>query len=266
MRTSWQGWSDERAQYLNVPQYPISPKTSYSLSVILPAYNEEAVIEQTVSRVLDVLQNWLRDFEIIVVNDGSRDQTATLVNRMAKLDKHVRLITHKVNRGYGAALATGFRSAQKELIFFMDADGQFDIRDLEKFFPLIERCDAVLGYRQPRRDPWLRKLNAWGWKQLVQIFFGVRVRDIDCAFKLYRSEFFKNFQLETRGAMINTEILYKFMRAGYTYTEVGVQHLPRVGGKATGAKFSVILRAFNELLYFSRKWRREDKELARPTW
>ena len=106
----------------------------------------------------------------------------------------------------------------------------------------------------------MRRVNAWGWKMLVRLVFGLRVRDVDCAFKLYRSKFFYEHRLETRGAMINTEILYKFTRAGYTYTQVGVQHLPRRGGRATGAKLSVIVRAFRELFVFARKWNREEQE------
>ncbi len=237
-----------------------TPLTSYSLSIVLPAYNEEAVIEKTIANVSAVLSTWMQDFELIVVNDGSRDCTAKLVERIANHDARIRLINHHVNQGYGAALATGFRMATKELIFFMDADGQFDIHDLEKFFPLIEHYDAVFGYRNPRHDPWMRKVNAWGWKQLGRLFFGIRVRDIDCAFKLYRADFFKCFNLETRGAMINTEMLYKFARAGYIYTEVGVRHLPREEGTATGANLAVIMKAFRELLYYARKWHREEWE------
>src|SRR5260370_31951390 len=105
----------------------------------------------------------------------------------------------------------------------------------------------------------MRKLNAWGWKQLVRLIFGVRVRAIDCAFKLFRAEFFRTYQLETRGAMINAEILYKLSRAGYTYTEVGVEHLPGRAGKATGAKPSVILRALCEMFIFAEKWRQEQQ-------
>jgi glycosyltransferase involved in cell wall biosynthesis len=229
-----------------------------SLSVVLPAYNEEAVIGETVSRAISALSRWTDDFEIIVVNDGSKDRTKERVEHLAMDDARIRLISHPVNRGYGGALATGFHAVEKDLVFFMDSDGQFDINDLERFFPLIAQYDAVLGYRNPRHDSWLRKVNAWGWKQLVQLVFDIQVRDIDCAFKLYHAAFFRKFELETQGAMINTEILYKFNREGHTYTEVGVRHLPRAGGKATGAKLSVILRALREMFFFARKWRREE--------
>lgn len=231
-----------------------------SLSVILPAYNEEALIATTVSDVMSVLCSWMRDFEVIVVNDGSKDGTGEIVTRLAACDSRIRLINHPVNKGYGAALVTGFESVTKEFAFFMDSDGQFDIRDLLRFFPLIEEYGAVLGYRIHRQDTWMRKLNAWGWKKLVGFIFGVHVRDIDCAFKLFRVEFFRTNRLETRGAMINAEILYKLARAGYTFTEVGVQHLPRRAGKATGAKLTVILRALREMVVYAEKWRKEEHQ------
>jgi putative flippase GtrA len=240
------------------PSKPRLITTPRSLSVILPAYNEEALIADTISHVMSVLCSWMRDFEVIVVNDGSKDRTGEIVSNMQAYDRRIRLINHPVNKGYGAALVTGFESVTKELAFFMDSDGQFDIHDLARFFPLIEEYGAVLGYRIKRQDTWMRKLNAWGWKKLVGFVFRVHARDIDCAFKLFRSEFFRTNRLETRGAMINAEILYKLARAGYTYTEVGVQHLPRLAGKATGAKPAVILRALRELFVYAEKWRNEE--------
>jgi len=167
-----------------------------SLSVILPAYNEEELIAYTVSHVMSVLSSWMQDFEVIVVNDGSKDRTGQIVAAMEALDRRIRLINHPVNKGYGAALVTGFESVTKELAFFMDSDGQFDIRDLTRFFPLIEEYGAVLGYRIDRQDTWMRKLNAWGWKKLVGFVFRVHVRDIDCAFKLFRAEFFRKNRLQ----------------------------------------------------------------------
>jgi glycosyltransferase involved in cell wall biosynthesis len=237
--------------------------TKYSLSVVMPAHNEEVAIADTVCSTLNAVSAWTEDFEVIIVDDGSQDRTGAILDEIAARDPRVRVIHHGTNQGYGAALVSGFEATRKELVFFMDSDGQFDIAELERFFPLIERYDAVLGYRVDRQDTWVRKLNAWGWKWLVYLVFKLKVRDIDCAFKLYPGKFFQEHRLETRGAMINTEILYKFKHAGYTYTQVGVRHLPRRGGRATGAKPAVIARAFREMFYFARKWHREEQQERR---
>jgi len=230
-----------------------------SLSVILPAHNEEEAIATTVHEVIDILSAWMLDFEVIVVDDGSKDHTGVILDTMTTTHPSLKVIHHPINEGYGAALVSGFEAVSKDMAFFMDSDGQFDIHDLERFFPLIQKYDAVLGYRIHRQDTWMRKVNAWGWKMLVRMVFGIHVRDIDCAFKLYPASFFREHKLETRGAMINTEILHKFTRAGYTYTQIGVRHLPRRGGRATGAKPSVIIRAFRELFIHALKWHREGR-------
>jgi glycosyltransferase involved in cell wall biosynthesis len=229
----------------------------------LPAHNEEEAIATTVKEVIGTLSAWMLDFEVIVVDDGSQDHTGVILDTMATTHPCLKVIHHSVNQGYGAALVSGFEAVTKDLAFFMDSDGQFDIHDLEQFFPLIEEYNAVLGYRVDRQDVWMRKVNAWGWKMLVGIVFGIHVRDVDCAFKLYPANFFHEYKLETRGAMINTEILHKFTRAGNTYTQVGVRHMPRQGGRPTGAKLSVILRAFRELLIYALKWRREEKHIEK---
>jgi glycosyltransferase involved in cell wall biosynthesis len=226
----------------------------------MPAHNEEVAIGATVHSVIEAVACWTTDFEVIVVNDGSKDNTRAILEEIAATDPHLCVISHEENQGYGAALVSGFEAITKDLIFFMDSDGQFDIHDLERFFPLIEQFDAVLGYRINRQDTFVRKFNAWGWKMLVSIIFKLSVKDIDCAFKLYRSRFFHEHRLETRGAMINTEILYKFTRAGNTYTQIAVHHLPRNGGRATGAKLAVIARAFRELFVYAFKWHHEERE------
>jgi glycosyltransferase involved in cell wall biosynthesis len=203
------------------------------------------------------------DAEVLVVNDGSTDRTGAIVAALAATSPRVRLVTHPINQGYGAALASGFAAATKDFTPFMDSDGQFDIRDLQQFFPFIDEYDAVIGYRLNRQDSWMRKLNAWGWKRLIGWVLDIHVRDIDCAFKLIRTDILHQHPLETRGAMINAELLYRLKRAGYTYREVGVHHLPRQGGRATGANPRVIARAFRELFVSARKWRREEQA---QTW
>ena len=134
-----------------------------------------------------------------------------------------------------------------------------NICDLQQFFPFIDEYDAVIGYRIDRQDSWMRKLNAWGWKLLINRVLSVHARDIDCAFKLLHTEFLHQHPLETRGAMINAELLYKLTRSGCGYREIGVHHHPRLGGRATGAKPGVILRALRELCVSARKWHREEQ-------
>jgi glycosyltransferase involved in cell wall biosynthesis len=239
------------------------PPFNFSLSVILPAYNEEQAISSTLNHILTTLNGPVRDFEVIVVNDGSKDRTAAIVAAIANANSHVRLITHKVNQGYGATLVNGFAAATKELTFFMDSDGQFDIRDIFQLFPFVDSYDAVLGYRIHRQDAWMRKLNAWGWKQLIGIVLSVHVRDIDCAFKLLRTDFLHTHPLESRGALVNAELLYKLNSSGATYKEVGVHHLPRHSGKATGAHPRVIIRALRELFLYQRKWKQAEQEATK---
>ena len=238
------------------------PMNNHSLSVVLPAYNEEEIIARTVTAVDAVLSEWHMEFEIVVVNDGSEDRTGEIVTALASENPRIRMVSHASNQGYGATLASGFAAATKELLFFMDSDGQFDVCDLQEFLPLIDTYDAVIGYRIDRQDSWMRKLNAWGWKHLIGWTLGLYVRDVDCAFKLLRTSFLHEHPLETRGAMINAELLYRLKRAGCSYKEVGVIHLPRLHGQATGAKLSVILRAFRELFVSAYAWHREEKRLS----
>jgi putative flippase GtrA len=238
-------------------------RPQHSLSIVLPAYNEEAVIGGTLEQVLYVLEAQVKDFEIIVVNDGSTDNTGAIIASTIETRRNVRVVTHERNQGYGATLVDGFATATKELTFFMDSDGQFDIRDLARLLAFIDEYDAVIGYRKDRQDTLVRKLNARGWNLLIRNVLGVQARDIDCAFKLLHTSFLHEHPLETRGAMINAELLYKLKRAGYTYREVEVRHLPRRGGRATGANLSVIVRAFRELFIFARKWRHEERAQGR---
>ena len=135
----------------------------------------------------------------------------------------------------------------KELIFFTDGDGQFDIGEIKLLLPLIMQNDIVCGYRLDRKDPLMRKLNGWMWTKLVNLLFGMNIRDIDCAFKLFRAEIFEGVKLSSGGALISAEILARAARRGFRIAEVGVHHYPRTAGKQTGAKPAVIIRAFKEL-------------------
>ena len=236
-----------------------------SISAVLPAYNEEVLIEQTVLQVEEVLRDLTDDFEIIVINDGSRDRTGAVLAALQERrpDVPLRVVTHPRNRGYGAALASGFDLAGKELIFFTDGDQQFDVEELRLLLPEMDEMDEptnlVIGWRRHRADPPLRLLNAWLWKQLINGLFGYTARDVDCAFKLFRRRVWESVKVRSHGATFSAEFLIKARRRGFRVKEVSVTHLLRTAGSPTGAKPRVIARALAELF---RLWRNLDRELA----
>ncbi len=217
------------------------------LSVCLPAYNERANIEDTLDGACAMLPEFVERFEIVVVDDGSQDGTGDIVARYSLREPRVRLVRHERNRGYGAAVTSGLQAARGDLVFFTDADGQFSLLDLPQFIARLAECGAVIGYRYRRADPWHRRFNAWGWNRLIRCVLGVRVRDLDCAFKLFRREVVERLQLTSTGAAINAEILVQCARGGVSIRELPVAHYPRCHGAPTGAAFRVILRAFREL-------------------
>jgi hypothetical protein len=233
-----------------------APPTDLELSVFFPAYNEGGNIGRVVEGALAVLPRIARTYEVIVVDDASRDDTPEVARALAA--KHpdvVRHVRHEKNRGYGGAVKTGLASARYAHVFYSDGDGQFDLSELPAFArPLAGgRADAVIGYRRKRRDPFFRKVNAYGWGALVRTLFGIGARDIDCAYKLLPMSVVRRLELKSEGALISTEILAKMERAGVRIVERPVTHLPRERGTPTGANPKVILRAFKELVKFRRE-------------
>ena len=223
-------------------------EANISLSVFFPCYNEAENIEALVAKTKGVLESLVSDWEIIIVNDGSSDATGEIADRLAGADSRIKAVHHATNSGYGMALRSGFVAAEKQYIFYTDGDGQFDVGELPLLLEHIGEADIISGFRRERQDSFMRRLNAkcWGW--LVQRMLKFRCRDVDSAFKLYRSEIFERITLRSTGALIDAEVLARAVRAGYTIMTVPVTHLPRSAGKQTGAKVSVILRAFMELL------------------
>lgn len=219
-----------------------------SLSLILPAHNEEANIQIVVNRALEVLPCFTDSFEIVVVNDGSRDKTADIINDLARKHPEVKPQHHTVNRGYGAALTTGFKASTGDFVMFMDADRQFDIVDLGLLAPFIGKFDIVAGFRKERNDPFIRRANAEIYNLAVRALFGVHLRDIDCAFKVFRGEQIRAIDLTQPGALINTEMQAKLRRQHATIQQVAVNHYPRVAGTATGGNIRVIFRAMKGTL------------------
>lgn len=234
------------------------------LTIVLPAFNEAANIIAVIDQATAVAERLCVDHEIIVVDDGSTDRTAELVRARSDIDDRVRLVQHASNRGYGEAVRTGFESANRDLVFFTDADQQFDLNELDRFLPWIDRVEVVAGYREDRQDPFMRRVNGLAWNYLVRVLFYVPVRDIDCAFKLFRRSVFDEIEFHAIGAMVNTELMVKVGRSGYGVVEVPVTHLPRKAGKARGANPRVILRAFIELFTMYRRLKSADGTVRKP--
>jgi glycosyltransferase involved in cell wall biosynthesis len=220
-----------------------------SLSVFFPAYNEEANIEKTVKDAGNILKAYVNLYEIIIIDDGSKDETGKIADRLALADKNIKVIHHCPNKGYGEALKSGFYNAKYPWIAFTDSDGQFDFSEILKLLEKTNQADLIVGYRFNRNDPVMRKINGWLWTHLNNLLLGINVRDVDCAFKLIKKEVIDtipHLQSE-RGGMISPELLYKARKNGFKIIEVGVHHYPRRSGTQTGANFKVIIKSFIDL-------------------
>lgn len=248
--------NDEKSQSGNM-----SPGIVRELSVVLPAFNEEANVERVARDCAAYLDGLDIDYELLIVNDGSADRTGEILDGLKPSLPRLRPLHHKQNRGYGAALRTGFDNASKRFVFYMDGDGQFDIKNLDVILPLATDDDSIVtGYRIERRDPFIRRMNAklfGGF--LVRVLLGVHVRDLNCAFKLIPKKILDAIQLESTGALINAEMYGRAIRKGFGIKEVGVHHYPRTAGVQTGAHLSVILRAFVELFRLRQKIRASER-------
>ena len=221
-----------------------------SLSLVLPAFNEAQNLPEGLAAAREVFGREAGgrfDWEVVVVDDGSADETAAVVEAVAAAEPRVRLVRHDQNRGYGAALRSGFDAASKHWVMFTDADLQFDLGEIGRLLAHTQRYEIIAGYRSPRRDPWNRRANAWAWGRLVNSVFDLGVRDVNCAFKLFRRDVLHGVRIRSNGAFVNTEILARARAAGFRIKEVPVSHFPRRHGVQTGAHPKVVIRAFGEL-------------------
>ena len=235
------------------------PASPLSISVFFPCYNEEENVEHATLAALRTFEKISNDFEIIIVNDGSKDRTGEIAERLAAEHSRVRAAHNRPNLGYGGALQRGFREATRAWVFYTDGDGQFDFEDIHKLLPLLDHYDIVSAYRIKRCDSFIRKFNAACWTAIVDVLLGLRLRDVDCAFKIYPRKLFDEIEMKSMGALIDAEILARATRLGYTIGQVGVSHYPRTAGRQTGANLRVIARAFKELFKL-----RKDIRAAAP--
>lgn len=217
------------------------------LSVFFPAYNEEENIPRMVENALKVIPSFSESFEVIIVNDGSSDNTEEVARAFSEKYPNVRVVSHEKNRGYGAALKTGFSSSKYENIFFTDGDGQFHLEEIDRILPLAHEADLAIGYRMKRNDPIHRIINGKAYNLLVRILFGVKVRDIDCAFKIIKKKVTDSIPLKSESQFVSAELLIKAKKNGFTIKQTGVHHFPREIGKPTGNSIKAIVNSFKEL-------------------
>lgn len=220
-----------------------------SLSIFLPAYNEEKNISSTIYQVLEIAPKISEKFEILIINDGSKDSTSEIVENLSLKEKRIKLISHQTNLGYGAALKSGIYASQFDYITYMDSDGQFDFSEVNNLLNFIDGYDVVIGYRIKRADKFIRRLNGHLWTSLVNLLLGLNFKDIDCGFKLLKKEVIDSIpKLQSNGATISAELLIKAKKKGFKIKQVGLKHQFRKFGTATGGNPIHILRAFFDLL------------------
>ena len=222
------------------------------LSVFFPCYNEEKNIEKTVSKAISTLKKITPKWEVLLINDGSKDNTAKVLEQIKKqYPRQIKIINHQANRGYGAALKSGLYNAKYDWITFTDSDGQFNFSEITKFIKKQKstKADLVIGYYLSRKVPKSVIVTSKIWEFIVLILFGLRVRDIDCAFKLINKKVINTIpKLESeRGAFISSEFLIKAKKAGFKIVEIGIHHYPRLEGQATGRNIKVVLKSFSDL-------------------
>jgi glycosyltransferase involved in cell wall biosynthesis len=234
--------------------------TKHAVSGVLPVYNEEASLRSVAEGLLKALQRECDRFELILVDDGSTDASGEIADALAAEHEAVRVIHKKANQGYGAALRSGFRSATLPLVFYTDADGQFDPNEISRLLDALHGADIVTGYRAARQDARLRKLAARGYRCFVGFLFGVHVRDPDCAFKLYRRSVFDEVTIHSDEFFVDAEVLAKANVLGYRIAEVPVTHRRRAGGEST-VRLRHILSTLREAWLMMR---RPDLPLRKP--
>jgi glycosyltransferase involved in cell wall biosynthesis len=224
-----------------------------ALSVFLPAFNEEGSIREVIIKTKKVLQMTVGKWEIVVVNDGSTDSSRKIIEGLQKEDPRIKLIDHNKNRGYGASFKSGLYNSKYDWIAFIDSDGQFDFSEITRFLEKQKETEAdlVIGYYKKRQVSRFKIITSKIWEFSVFILFGLKVRDIDCGFKLISKKVVDRIpRLESeRGAFISSELLIKAKNNGFKIAEVPVTHYPRLKGMGTGRNLNVIIKSFVDLLH-----------------
>lgn len=234
-------------------KYTVKAERRDALSVFIPFYNEEELAEDSVKECYSFLDGLERDFELVLVDDGSTDGTGEQLDRLSGKLENTRIVHHDENLGYGRALATGFAECRHPLVFYTDGDMQFDISQLDGFLEKIEDYDLVVGYRESRKDSLSRKIIGSGFNSIASILLPLEVRDVDCGFKLVREEVLEDIELETQRT-VDVELLARARSKGYSIGELPVEHRERPEGESeasglVGVRARLVLKSISELSY-----------------
>ncbi|MBI2685470.1 MAG: glycosyltransferase family 2 protein [Acidobacteria bacterium] len=221
-----------------------------SISAFFPAYNDGRTIGDLVEKTLAMLSGLTDDYEVIVINDGSADETADVLEGLRRANpRHMRVITHEENRGYGGALRSGFAAASKDLVFYTDGDAQYDPLELDlllkKMGPAV---GFVNGYKESRNDPWHRVAIGWLYNRFARFIFGIQLRDIDCDFRLIRRSLLEELSLRSTSGTICVELVKKLEMCPYLVEEVGVSHYPRLHGRSQFFRLQSLAVTFFQLV------------------
>lgn len=232
-----------------------------TLSVFFPAYYDEKNIDKVVDKAVEVLEDLqLKDYEVTIIEDGSPDKTAEVADALAAKYPKVKVVHHGQNKGYGATLWEGFTTARFDYVFYTDGDNQFDLEELKKFVALVPFTDMVVGYRKKKQYSRYRKVTSFVYNQILKWAFDIDYIDIDCAFKVIKTDLFRNITVSTKDAFIDAEIMIKANLMGYRSTELGVKHLPRVDGVSTAARPSIILKTILEIYNYRKEYKKIKSE------
>jgi glycosyltransferase involved in cell wall biosynthesis len=240
------------AKQNSAPHAMAAPARLPGLTVFLPSYNEEGNVERVVKGFLAELPRVAEKYEVVVVDDGSRDRTGEIADRLAAENPHVLVVHHPNNLGYGGAVNSGLRSGSQPYLLLSDGDGQFDPAEMSKLTSRIADCDVVIGLRARRADNLMRRINGKAWTTLSRLLFGLRISDMDCGFKLFRREAIEGITLHSNSAMITTELMARLAGRNARIRQVDVTHLPRLAGQQTGGSPLAVIRAFREMFLLYR--------------
>lgn len=221
----------------------------YSLSITIPAFNEEGSIERVAMDALAAAKSVTKDYEVLLLDDGSTDTTGEIADRLAKKYKEIRVIHHLHNQGFSGAIKTCYRNAKKDLVFLAPADGQVDVKDIKLFLNNINNADVIVGYRTNNPEHWKRKINSYLFHGLYRLFFGIPLKEISTSI-LWRKKVLNSVDItsSSRSAMIEPEVIYRAWKKGFRFCEIGIPYYPRLSGKPNGANPMMILATIKEML------------------